>query len=306
MSGARRHRFIKSVIVVSLIGLPIVLWQSPLFVRQSKDTRVTVPVNAPLLASTEGASKKVQIVSNNIDIDMRDFHQLYEDDFYRDLLLDGHIAVAAPVVLENENQSTPFYEWQDGIRKSFFHFINKDVYKGEKTIGQVADILVQRYHPELDGLAGTALYLVYQNGKRDANNDMVYRIIPFDDVSEQHDDDTFLVVVGDEEQSHEIFHYSDLARHPDLISLKKLQGGRALDTQGRHIGDIYAVTYDEALAQEVIIRLDKAVFNLPENKNFFAIPFTEIDLRPHYQSVDILLTQAQVAAITSEVLIKEQ
>lgn len=299
MSDHHRHHFTKIALVAGIIGLPILLWHSPLLQPDGPDTRMTLSGPVPSPAPPSGAEKEIRLVLDNIDVDMREFNRLYEEEFFRDILLDDKAAVEAPVILEDREQSTPFYAWEDGIRKSFFNFINKDVYKGRKVIGQVKDILVQRYHPELDGLAGTALYLVYSGDEKTANGDNIYEIAPFDYVVMEQGNDNFHVTINDAEKPQQNFHYSDLERHPDLISLKMLQAGKAMDTQNRIIGVIYAVTYDKALAREVIVKLDNTILNLPEGENFFAIPFTEIDLRPNQDAVDVMFTNTQIRAIAA-------
>lgn len=304
-----KHHYIKVALAAGVVALPLLFWDSLPFLHDKSDTRVTIGKNAVYEVEETAPSsgdKDVQLVLDNIDVDMRDFNLLYQEAFFRDLLLNDATKIEAPVVLENTEQSTPFYEWEDGIRKSFFNFINKDVYAGRQKIGQVEDILVQRNHPELDGLAGTALYLVYKKDNEAVNAISPFGVAPFELIVTEQGADNFHILIDSDVAANQQFNYAALENHPDLISLKQLQKGSAINAQGQRVGQVYAVTYDDKLAREIIIVLDNDVFNLSSEEHFFAVPFTEVDFRLNDDSVALRLTDEQLRILLNEADAGEQ
>lgn len=309
MQHPHNHHFNIAVAAV-IIAVPLVLWSTTTFIGNDSDTTVSLnkrqdvyDVTPAVGAKQASDEKQVHVILNDIEVDMAEFDRLYQDAFMRDLLMENIGVVNAPVALENEEQTIPFYEWDEGIRKSFFNFINKDVYAtGGDKIGEVVDILVQRNHPELAGLAGTALYLIYDksfgDGMETAEDD--YAIIPFDYVTLHQADNDFQLYLSEQTADRNEFDYAALQANPDLVSLARLQAGRAINEAGTKAGDIYAVTYDDALAREIIVLLGNEFFGLPEGEHFFAVPFTEVDFRMNGEAVDIRFTDEQIRRLSRQ------
>ena len=165
--------------------------------------------------------------------------------------------------------------------------IGKD---GEKS-GHVFDILV---HKE----TGIGKAIIVQEDESRYGRDLT--AINFRKVRKtQNDGDTFLTIAEDTLEQKPEFDYGD-NQPEDYISLRRLRDGQVLDMDGKLVGQIDAVIYQNAKAQSIYFKLRPLL--AAQGPDDFKIPFKELKVVENPDGLDVQLSAKQTKAMAQQVL----
>jgi len=176
---------------------------------------------------------------------------------------------------------------QDEYRHSVLDVIGSEVFgrTGDKA-GTIEDILV---HKE----TGKAKLVVIDEDEARYERDMAG--VGFKKIRKQQADGDVLLTVAEEKiEQKPDFEYSSIG-DKNYVSLRRLRDGQLLDFEGEVAGQIDAVIYENAEAQNIYFTLRPQLAR--QGISLFYLPFEETQIIENIDGLDIKLTEQQTKAL---------
>jgi len=177
---------------------------------------------------------------------------------------------------------------QDEYRHSVRDVVGSEVYgvNGEKA-GSIFDILVNKE-------TGQARAIIVNDD--DARYERDLTAIGFKNVIKQQSDGDVSVTMAEEKvEDKPDYNYSSI-EDTNYVSLRNLYDGQLIDFEGNVTGQIDAVIYENAEAQNVYFTL-RATLAQALGARTFALPFDEVNIIESADGYDIKLTKEQTLAL---------
>lgn len=176
---------------------------------------------------------------------------------------------------------------QDEYRHSVHDILGSDVYgrKGDKA-GRIFDILV---HKE----TGKARAIIVREGNVRYERDLT--ALRFKRVLKQSSEGDVVMTISEEKiEDKPDFRYASL-EDTNYISLQHLRDGQLIDFEGNVTGQVDAVIYENAEAQNIYFTLRPILAR--EGISKFQLPFEEINIVESADGYDVKLTKEQTIAL---------
>jgi len=218
------------------------------------------------------------------------------DDYNPDGGMDDMIS--ASIAIENyaEQRSARLQALkEDGYRHSVFDVVGSEVYdrKGVKA-GAIFDVLVNKS-------TGKARAVVVKEDESRYERDLT--TIRFKKIVKQQESGEVLLTVTEEKvEEKPDYNYSSL-EDKNYISLRLLRGGQLLDFENKVAGQIDAIIYENAEAQNTYFTLRPVLAQQGISK--FYLPFEDTNIVENPDGLDIRLTKEQTKAL-SKALFEDQ
>lgn len=180
----------------------------------------------------------------------------------------------------------------DNYRHSAFDVVGSKVVgiKGDKA-GEVHDILIEKE-------TGKALSVIIDEDGQAYERDLALLRFKRVDV-QQPDGDIRMTITEDTLEDKSAFNYGkiDAAK---FISLRALRNGQIIDVDGNIVGQIDAVIYQNAEAQQVYFELRPAIA-AQTSEDIYGLPYNAINVVKSADGYDIKLSKKQTEALATTV-----
>lgn len=177
---------------------------------------------------------------------------------------------------------------EDDFRHSFLDVEGSDVIgrKGDR-VGKIHDVVVHRE-------TGMAKAIVVDEDGSRYERDLA--AVRFKRITRQSPDgDVRLTIAEERVEAKPEFYYQDM-NEDDYVSLRHLRHGQILDYRGEVAGQVEAVIYENAEAQNIYFALKPRL--VPAGKpRVYGLPFEEVNIVENPDGFDIQLTREQTESL---------
>jgi sporulation protein YlmC with PRC-barrel domain len=158
--------------------------------------------------------------------------------------------------------------------------------KNGKNAGEIYDVMVNKE-------TGAGKAIIIQEDESYYERDL--KAIGFKAVDKkQKDGDTFLTITEDALEKKQEFEYTEGMKEK-YVSLRRLSDGELIDFEGNVAGNIEAVIYQNAEAQNIYFSLRPGLTG--KNTPDFSLPFEEVKIIESPDGLDIQLNEEQTKAL---------
>lgn len=219
---------------------------------------------------------------NLSNVEHLDDYNLDNNDF------DSNASAALAVERYAEQRAAQFEALnQDEYRHSVFDVVGSEVYgrKGDRA-GTIHDILVNKD-------TGKAKVIIINDDNSHYERDLT--AVKFKKVLKQQEDGDVMMTITEEKiEDKPDFRYSPV-EDKNYVSLRHLRDGQLLDFEDKVAGQIDAVIYENAEAQNIYFTLRPVLAQHGISK--FFLPFEDINIIESADGYDIKLTKEQTVAL---------
>lgn len=158
--------------------------------------------------------------------------------------------------------------------------------KNGKNAGKIYDVMVNKE-------TGAGKAIIIQEDESYYERDL--KAVGFKTVNKkQEDGDTFLTIAEDTLEKKQKFEYTEGMKEK-YVSLRRLRDGELIDFEGNVAGNIEAVIYQNAEAQNIYFSLRPGLTG--KNTPDFSLPFKDVKIVESPDGLDIQLNEEQTKAL---------